>query len=75
VNTWRTLIGIGGHRAQGPVTFAAPEVATGKVTDACYPRYRHEEFLRFLKHVAEAYPRVKLHLVCDSYGNSCNSGR
>ena len=25
--------------------FAALEVATGKVTDACYPRHRHEEFL------------------------------
>lgn len=36
--------------------FAALEVATGKVTDACYPRHRHEEFLRFLKHVAKTYP-------------------
>ena len=27
--------------------FAALEVATGKVTDACYPRHRHEEFLAF----------------------------
>jgi hypothetical protein len=25
--------------------FAALEIATGKVTDACYPRCRHEEFL------------------------------
>src|SRR5207302_8095773 len=41
--------------------------ATGKVTDACYHRHRHEEFLRFLKHVAKAYPRVKLHLVVDNY--------
>jgi transposase len=47
--------------------FAALEVATGKVTDACYPRHRHEEFLRFLKQVATAYPRVKLHIVCDNY--------
>ena len=47
--------------------FAALEVATGKVTDACYPRHRHEEFLRFLKQVAKAYPRVKLHIVCDNY--------
>jgi transposase len=47
--------------------FAALEVATGKVTDACYPRHRHDEFLRFLKHVAKAYPRVKLHLVVDNY--------
>jgi transposase len=47
--------------------FAALEVATGKVTDACFPRHRHEEFLRFLKHVAKAYPRVKLHIVADNY--------
>jgi transposase len=47
--------------------FAALEVATGKVTDACYPRHRHEEFLRFLRQVARAYPRVRLHIVCDNY--------
>src|SRR6185312_7986710 len=47
--------------------FAALEVATGKVTEACYPRHRHEEFVRFLKQVAKAYPRVKLHIVCDNY--------
>jgi transposase len=47
--------------------YAALEVTTGKVTDACYPRHRHEEFLRFLKHVAKTYPRVKLHLVVDNY--------
>ena len=47
--------------------FAALEVATGKVTDACYPQHRHEEFLRFLKHVAKAYPQVKLHIVADNY--------
>src|SRR5687767_4113698 len=47
--------------------FAALEVATGRVTDACYPRHRHEEFLRFLKQVARAYPRVPLHVVCDNY--------
>jgi transposase len=48
--------------------FAALEVATGKVTDACYPRHRHQEFLAFLKQVAKAYPRVKLHVVVDNYG-------
>ena len=47
--------------------FAALEVATGKVTDACYPRHRHTEFLAFLKQVAKAYPRVKLHIVADNY--------
>jgi transposase len=47
--------------------FAALEVATGKVTDACYTRHRHQEFLRFLRQVAKAYPRRKLHIVCDNY--------
>ncbi|HEX3426792.1 MAG TPA: IS630 family transposase [Acidimicrobiales bacterium] len=48
--------------------FAALEVATGKVTDACYPRHRHQEFLAFLKTVAKASPTVKLHVVVDNYG-------
>ena len=48
--------------------FAALEAATGKVTSACLPQHRHEEFLTFLKQVAKAYPRRKLHLVCDNYG-------
>ncbi len=48
--------------------FAALEVATGRVTDACFDRHRHQEFLIFLKLVARTYPRVKLHIVCDNYG-------
>ena len=47
--------------------FAALEVATGRVEQTCLPRHRHQEFLRFLKQVAKAYPRVKLHLVVDNY--------
>ena len=47
--------------------FAALEVATGKVTDACYDRHTNVEFLDFLKLVAKAYPRVKLHVVADNY--------
>ena len=47
--------------------FAALEAATGKVTGACYPQHRHEEFLMFLKQVAKTYPRVPLHIVCDNY--------
>jgi transposase len=47
--------------------FAALEVATGKVVDACYPRHRHQEFLSFLKQVAKAYPKVPLHVVADNY--------
>jgi transposase len=47
--------------------FAALEVATGKVTDACYQRHTHAQFLDFLKLVAKCYPRVKLHIVADNY--------
>jgi transposase len=47
--------------------FAALEVATGRVTDRCSERYRHSEFLAFLKQVAGAYRRRQLHLVLDNY--------
>ena len=47
--------------------FAALEVATGKVTDACYDRHTNVEFLDFLKLVAKTYPRVNLHVVADNY--------
>src|SRR3954467_3200768 len=47
--------------------FAALEVATGKVTDACTERHRHQEFGAFLRQVAVAYPRRELHVVVDNY--------
>src|SRR3954449_13329806 len=46
--------------------FAALEVATGKVTEACADRHRHQEFLAFLRQVAGAYPRRELHVVVDN---------
>jgi transposase len=56
------------YRRYGTTTlFAALEVATGKVTDACYERHRHEEFLIFLRKVARGYPRRELHVVVDNY--------
>src|SRR3954454_16795972 len=47
--------------------FAALEVATGRVTDACTDRHRHQEFGAFLRRVAAAYPRRELHVVVDNY--------
>jgi transposase len=47
--------------------FAALEVSTGKVTDACYDRHGKAEFGDFLKKVARAYPRRQLHIVVDNY--------
>jgi transposase len=57
------------YKRNGTTTlFAALEVATGKITaDACYPRHRHQEFLKFLKKVAAAHPGAGLHVVCDNY--------
>jgi transposase len=58
------------YKRHGTTTlFAALEVATGRITaDACYSRHRNGEFLAFLKQVAKAHPRVKLHVVADNYG-------
>jgi transposase len=47
--------------------FAALNTATGQVTDACYGKHRHQEFLRFLKKTAAAYPGTELHVICDNY--------
>jgi transposase len=56
------------YRRHGTTTlFAALEIATGKVTAACKPRHRHQEFLAFCKQVARAYPTGELHLVMDNY--------
>lgn len=56
------------YRRHGTTTlFAALEVATGKVTDACYDRHGKAEFLDFLKQVARTYPRRELHVVVDNY--------
>jgi transposase len=58
------------YKRNGTTTlFAALEIATGRITaDACYPRHRHQEFLRFLKKVAAAHPGTDLHVVLDNYG-------
>ncbi len=64
------------YKRNGTTTlFAALDIATGKVTAACKPRHRHQEFLAFLKQVAKAYPdqpgpdgqAQQLHLVMDNY--------
>jgi len=67
------------YKRNGTTTlFAALEVATGRVTDACYERHTNTEFLAFLKLVAKAYPRRELHVVCDNYAThkhpTCRGG-
>jgi transposase len=56
------------YQRNGTTTlFAALQIATGTVTDRCYERHGKAEFLGFLKIVARAYPRRRLHVVCDNY--------
>jgi hypothetical protein len=55
--------------------FAALEVATGKVTEACTERHRHQEFLAFLQQVAGACPRRELHVVLHSLATPRPPGR
>ena len=43
------------------------------MVDACFDRHRHQEFLRFLRQVAKAYPRRELHVVCDNYATATST--
>ena len=58
------------YKRNGTTTlFAALELAQGKVIGQCYARHRHQEFLKFLKHLDAEFPtEIKLHLVMDNYG-------
>jgi len=48
--------------------FAALDIATGKVLGLCKRRHRHQEFLRFLRHIDANVPKnLDIHLVIDNY--------
>ena len=49
------------------ILFAALEIVTGKVAGFFKDRYRHQEFLGFLKYVARAYLGREFYLVVDNY--------
>ena len=53
-------------RGHHPVRRPGGRHRQGRSTPA-YDRHRHQEFLRFLKQVAKAYPRRQLHVVVDNY--------
>lgn len=49
--------------------FAALQILEGKVIGQCYPRHRHQEFLKFLRRLDGEFPgQVDLHLILDNYG-------
>jgi transposase len=58
------------YKRNGTTTlFAALEMAEGRVIGECYPRHRHQEFLRFLRRLDREFPdNTKLHLILDNYG-------
>ena len=48
--------------------FAALDIATGQILAQCKKRHRHQEFLRFLKHIDANVPEdLDIHLVVDNY--------
>ena len=57
------------YKRHGTTTlFAALEVLQGKVVGQCYKRQRHQEFLKFLRHLDMEFPgEVILHLIIDNY--------
>jgi transposase len=58
------------YKRHGTTTlFAALQVVEGRVIGQCYPRHRHQEFLKFLKRLDLEFPKpVSLHLILDNYG-------
>lgn len=48
--------------------FAAMNVQDGTIISQCHQRHRHQEWLKFLKHVVASLPGdAPLHLICDNY--------
>jgi len=57
------------YKRNGTTTlFAALNIATGEVIGECHHRYRHQEFLKFLKQLNKEVPDKELHLILDNYG-------
>jgi transposase len=49
--------------------FASLSMLDGKLIGDCMPRHRHQEFIRFLKHIDKDTPAsLDLHLIVDNYG-------
>lgn len=49
--------------------FAAMNMLDGTVLGSCYPRHRHQEFLKFLRTIEREVPReLDIHMILDNYG-------
>jgi transposase len=58
------------YKRNGTTTlFAALSMLDGRVIGQCQPRHRHQEFLKFLRHLDREFPGKRaLHLILDNYG-------
>jgi len=58
------------YKRNGTTTlFAALSTLDGSVVGQCLPRHRHQEFLKFLRHLDREFPGDRdLHLMVDNYG-------
>ena len=59
------------YKRHGTTTlFAALNVLTGEVIGQCHGRHRHQEFLKFLRHLDRAFPPdLTLHVTLDNYSS------
>jgi len=57
------------YKRNGTTTlFAALDIESGVVLGQCMPRHRHQEWIKFLKHIdASTDPTLDLHLIADNY--------
>jgi transposase len=57
------------YKRHGTTTlFAALNVLEGLVISSCMPRHRHQEWIKFLKHIDASTPaELDLHLIADNY--------
>lgn len=57
------------YKRNGTTTlFAALNVLEGHVIGTCMPRHRHQEWIKFLRHIDRSTPPdVDLHLIADNY--------
>ena len=57
------------YKRNGTTTlFAALNTRNGEVMGMCMQRHRHQEWMRFLRHIQQATPANKqVHIICDNY--------
>ena len=57
------------YKRYGTTTlFAAMDAATGRMISLCQQRHRHQEWLKFLRHIDEATPQDRqIHWIADNY--------